>query len=58
MLCASSTSLFSQRGLGRRSGLAMDVKAAQVHTLRDGKAVRLDVYDDRREALTVVDLEE
>ena len=50
--------LFWQRGLGRRSGLAMDVKWAQINTIRDGKAVRLDMYDNREEALNDAGLSE
>src|SRR5438046_2699465 len=50
--------LFRQRGLGRRSGLAMDEMRAQLPTVRDGKAVRIDVYYGRQEALKAVGLEE
>jgi ketosteroid isomerase-like protein len=50
--------LFWQRGLGRRSGLAMDVKWAHIDTVRDGKLVRLAVYESRQEALEAVGLEE
>jgi hypothetical protein len=36
----------------------MDENWAQVQTLREGKAVRLDAYDDQHEALKAVGLEE
>jgi ketosteroid isomerase-like protein len=50
--------LFWQRGKGRQSGLGIDAKWAQIHTIREGKAVRLEVYDSRHEALKAVGLEE
>ena len=50
--------LYWQRGRGRHSGLAMDVKWAQINTIRDGKAVRLDMYDNREEALNDAGLSE
>jgi len=49
--------LFWQRGLGRRSGLALDVKWAHVNTVRDGKVARIAVYESRQEALNAVGLE-
>ena len=39
-----------QRGRGRHSGIAMDMEWAMVTTVRDGKIIRIDNYDDRREA--------
>jgi ketosteroid isomerase-like protein len=50
--------LFWHRGLGRRSGLGMDVKWAHIDTVRDGKLVRLAVYESRQEALEAVGLGE
>ena len=47
-----------QRGVGRRSGLTMDLKWAQINTVRDGRIVRMDNYDDRRKALEAVGLSE
>jgi uncharacterized protein len=44
-------SLAWQRGKGRHSGLGMEKKWALIPTLRDGKIVRMDHYDDRTEAL-------
>jgi ketosteroid isomerase-like protein len=34
----------------------MDVKWAQIATLRDGRIARIEVYDDRAEALKAVGL--
>jgi ketosteroid isomerase-like protein len=51
-------SLILQRGKGRSSGLAMEMKSAQVATLRDGKVTRLDNYEDRAEALEAAGLRE
>jgi ketosteroid isomerase-like protein len=50
--------LFWQRGVGRHSGLAMDAEWAQIHTIRDGKAARIEVYDSRSDALEAVGLSE
>jgi uncharacterized protein len=45
------------RGRGRGSGVEVDVEGAHVWKLRDGKAVRLEVFADRERALRVtVDL--
>jgi ketosteroid isomerase-like protein len=51
-------SLIWHRGRGRSSRLAMEMKMAQVATLRDGKVIRLDNYDDRSEALEATGLRE
>jgi uncharacterized protein len=51
-------SLIVQRGKGRSSGLAMEMKTAQVATLRDGKVTRIDNYEDRAEALEAAGLRE
>jgi ketosteroid isomerase-like protein len=50
--------LFWQRGRGRQSGLGMDVKWAQIATISEGKAVRLEMYDSRDEALKAAGLSE
>lgn len=39
------------RGRGRASGVEVDVEGAHVWKLRDGKAVRLEVFADRELAL-------
>lgn len=44
-------SLAWQRGKGRRSGLPMEMEWAQITTLRDGRIIRIDNYDDRSKAL-------
>jgi ketosteroid isomerase-like protein len=36
---------------GRESGVSVDARYAHVWTMRDGKAVRVDAYYDREEAL-------
>jgi ketosteroid isomerase-like protein len=45
-----------QRGRGRHSGLTMDMEWAMIITFRDRKIIRLENYDDRREALEAVGL--
>jgi ketosteroid isomerase-like protein len=50
--------LFWQRGLGRRSGLPMEVEWAQIVTVRDDKAARVSFYDHRQEALKAAGLGE
>ena len=49
--------LFWHRGKGRTSGLAMEIAAAQILTVRDGKTTRIDNYEDRDEALEAVGLQ-
>jgi ketosteroid isomerase-like protein len=51
-------SLIHHRGKGRESGLPLDMRMAQVTTIRDGKITRVDNYDDRAEALESVGLRE
>jgi ketosteroid isomerase-like protein len=51
-------SLAWQRGRGRESGLAMEMEWAQIATIREGKIVRIDNYDDRVKALEAVGLRE
>jgi ketosteroid isomerase-like protein len=40
-----------QRGRGSSSGAAAELELANVHTLRDGQIVRIEVYRDRQQAL-------
>jgi uncharacterized protein len=47
-----------QRGSGRHSGLAMDMKWAMILTVGSGGIIRVNNYDDRREALEAVGLRE
>jgi ketosteroid isomerase-like protein len=49
-----AVSLIHQRGKGRESGLPLDMKSAQIATIRDGKVTRLENYDDRARALEAV----
>jgi uncharacterized protein len=45
-------------GRGRESGVEVKAKIAHVHTLRDGKVVRVESFEDREEALRAVGLTE
>ena len=47
-----------QRGRGRHSGLAMEMKWAMILTVRDGLITRLDNYNERSEALEAAGLSE
>ena len=48
-----------QGGRGKHSGVEVEMPPYwQVYRLRDGRAVRIEVYDDQGEALKAVDLEE
>jgi ketosteroid isomerase-like protein len=51
-------SRFHHRGTGRQSGAPMELEMAQIATLRDGKVIRLDNYDDPDEALEAAGLSE
>jgi ketosteroid isomerase-like protein len=51
-------SLAWQRGKGRHSGLSMEMKWAQIATVRGGKVLRIDNYDDRSDALEAAGLRE
>jgi uncharacterized protein len=42
------------RGRGKGSGVEVEAEIAQIWTIRDGKAIRLQYYGDRREALRAV----
>jgi ketosteroid isomerase-like protein len=45
------------RGRGKGSGALVETKGAHLWTLRDGKAVRLEVFADRAKALASVGLD-
>ena len=51
-------SIVTQRGKGRDSGLPMQMEMAQIATVRDGKILRFDNYDDRAEARKAAGLRE
>jgi uncharacterized protein len=46
------------KGRGKGSGTEVDARFHQVHTLRDGKMVRMDEYTDREDALKAAGLSE
>jgi ketosteroid isomerase-like protein len=46
--------VFRFRGVGRESGIPVDERLAHVWTIRDGKAVRMEVHAGREEALRAV----
>jgi ketosteroid isomerase-like protein len=50
--------VLQQRGRSKSTGLPVDVRLAQVITIRDGKQVRMEMYADPDEALKAVGLEE
>jgi uncharacterized protein len=43
--------VFRFQGKGRRSGIPIDEQLAHVWTIRDGKAVRMEVHSGRDQAL-------
>jgi ketosteroid isomerase-like protein len=47
-----------QRGRSKSSGVSVDMRYAQVFTIRDGKHVRMEMYNDPDEALKAVGLAE
>ena len=47
-----------QRGRGSSSGAAAELVLANVHTVRDGQIVRIQVYREREHALEAAGLEE
>jgi ketosteroid isomerase-like protein len=49
-------SLITHRAKGRQSGLPMNLSMALTATLRNGKIIRFDTYDDRAEALDAAGL--
>ena len=50
-------SLAWQRGTGRHSGLPMEMEWAQIFTLRKGKVIRAENYDDPAKALEAAGLQ-
>ena len=46
------------KGRGKGSGIEVDARSHQVHSLRHGKLVRMDEYLDRTEALEAAGLPE
>ena len=50
--------LFYLHGRGKDSGAVFEERPAWVQTIRDSKAVRIEAYLDRREALKAVGLSE
>jgi len=50
--------LVHARGRGRGSGMAVDDRITHLWTFRQGKAVRLVIYDEQSEALHAVGLKE
>ena len=49
--------VIDQRGRSRSASLPVEMRFAQVFTMRDGKQVRMEMYDDPDEALKAVGLE-
>ena len=45
-----------QGGRGKASGIELDMRYWQVFRMRDGRAIRVEVYSDKREALEAVGL--
>ena len=46
-----------QRGRPKSTGVSVDMRYAQVFTVRDGKQVRMEMYNDPDEALQAVGIE-
>jgi ketosteroid isomerase-like protein len=44
-------------GVGAKSGVAVQARIAHVHTLRDGKVIRVESFEDRDEALQAAGIE-
>ena len=49
--------LYRQSGIGKMSGVEAELQGGHVWTMRDGKAVRLEVHAHRHEALEAAGLE-
>ena len=47
-----------QGGRGKQSGIEMDMRYWQVYRVRKGRAIRVEVYSEEREALEAVGLQE
>jgi ketosteroid isomerase-like protein len=50
--------LIREREIGRTSGAPVDASHVAVWTLADGKVVRMQIFDNREQALKAVGLEE
>ncbi|HWG08681.1 MAG TPA: nuclear transport factor 2 family protein [Solirubrobacteraceae bacterium] len=50
--------VIQQRGRSKSTGLPVDMRLGQVFTIRDGKQVRMEMYDDPDDALKAVGLAE
>jgi ketosteroid isomerase-like protein len=50
--------IVEQRGRARSTGLPVNMRFGQVFTIRDGRQVRMEMYDDSHEALKAAGLEE
>src|SRR5262245_26903582 len=46
------------QGRGRKSGVEVDTRYYEVYSVRDGKVLRIDEYEDRAEALEAAELSE
>jgi hypothetical protein len=44
-------------GVGAKSGVAVQARIAHVHTIRDGKVIRVESFEDRDEALRAAGIE-
>jgi uncharacterized protein len=44
-------------GVGAKSGVAVQARIAHMHTLRDGKVIRVESFEDRDEALRAAGIE-
>jgi hypothetical protein len=51
-------SLFTHHGRGQQSGVPMELEMAQIATLREGRVIRFENYDDRAQALEAAGLSE
>jgi ketosteroid isomerase-like protein len=51
-------SLVTQRGRSKATGIPVEMRFAQVWTFRDGRAIRMEMYANRDEALEAVRLSE
>ena len=50
--------ILNQRGRSKATGIPVDMRFAQVWTLRDGQAIRMQMYASPEEALESVELSE
>ena len=50
--------ILNQRGRSKATGIPVDMRFAQVWTLRDGQAIRMQMYASPEEALEAVGLSE